>query len=580
PSQLTLSTSFRRIVTSTPYCADTSNFIKIAVLPSVTGNIFSKTDTAICDGTSPGRIILNYPGGGDGNFTFEWQSRSTAGWNSLPNTTDSVSFTEGILTATTDYRRIAYSGFNNACIDTSNIQTISVRPQVSNNLVEGSVIKYTCYNSAVSLTGSEPSNGFGPGTYSYLWEESENNSDWQESTGVNRDFLSGNLISTRYFRRKVFSTPQYHECLNISPSVEVRINPLPTGNIFSTSDTVCAGSALQVKFNIEGDGPFNVSVKGDIETAKSLTGITGPTDSIEFNPTITQDFVLVSVEDDSGCFADVSGFVPLIPGIVYEVPVANAGADDEACGDTYTLNAVKTNATYKGLWTATDAVLLDSTSENATVTACGYGEHVFKWTEMNWQCADDDEVAITFFEQPQTPEAGTDQELNFIYTTQLQASPPSAGNGTWTVTSGACDFNDISIPDAIVSELDDVTVLKWTVINGICSAVSDSVKISVRPLELKKAYTPNGDDLNDYFYLGALNAENVNIKIFNRSGQLVFESDNYCGGEFSGSDCKIWDGHNKNNVELPEGTYFYIIRMKIAGRTKEIEFKSFVEIIR
>ena len=55
----------------------------------------------------------------------------------------------------------------------------------------------------------------------------------------------------------------------------------------------------------------------------------------------------------------------------------------------------------------------------------------------------------------------------------------------------------------------------------------------------------------------------IRLKIYNSAGVLVFESDNYQEGN-------LWDGKNMNGVELPEGTYFYIADIKVAGREKGI----------
>jgi len=579
PGALTMSTDFRRIVNSTAYCSDTSEFVAITVLPSITRNDFNIADTSICENTSPGRLNIKAPDEGDGTYTYQWQYMTTGSWNSIPSTSDSVMYTAGTLTETTAYRRIVYSGYNDACIDTSNARTVSIRPLISNNFIDGAPVKYTCFNSPAVLAGSDPENGFGPGTYSYGWEESNDNVIWQALTATTQDLQSNNLTTTRYFRRKVYSTPQYHECNDVSPSVEVRINPLPSGNVFSASDTLCAGATLYVKFNVAGNGPFNVSLEGQNETAKSLAGISGPSDSIAFNPQMTQEFMVVSVEDDSGCFADPAGFIPVTAGIVYEVPVANAGNDDEICDDSYILSAIKTDAAYKGLWTGSGCVFSDSVLENSEVTVDLFGTQVFKWTETNWNCTDDDEVEITFFEQPQVPDAGNDQDLSFKFTTQLQASEPSAGTGTWTILSGMCEFDNNTERNTVIRELDNNVILKWTIVNGVCPAVSDSLKIIVRPLEIKKAFTPNGDGKNDFFDLGAVDAENIEIKVFNRTGQLVFESDNYCAVE-SGMTCDKWTGINENNVELPEGAYFYIANIKIAGKSEKVQFRSFVEIMR
>jgi len=99
------------------------------------------------------------------------------------------------------------------------------------------------------------------------------------------------------------------------------------------------------------------------------------------------------------------------------------------------------------------------------------------------------------------------------------------------------------------------------------------MEIIVNPLTIPKGYTPNGDTKNDVFDIGAVNAELVRIKIFNSTGVLVFESEDYTNGD-------LWNGFNMDGVELPEGTYFYIADVKVAGREKELQFRSFVEILR
>ena len=348
---------------------------------------------------------------------------------------------------------------------------------------------------------------------------------------------------------------------------------MPAGDVFNAYDTVCAGETLYVKFSMGGSGPFNVTVTGEDLPGQTKTGISASIDSVAFAPVSSQLFTMYSVEDDSGCFADVSGFVNASHGIVYAVPVANAGPDDNACGTSYTLQAVKSVTGSSGLWTGTGVSFSDSSSATSLVTAGDYSTKVLTWTETNWHCTDADDVAITFDEQPQTPDAGPDQTLDFSFRAQLQAATPLVGTGKWTVESGTGVFDDDALPNAVVSELAGATTLKWTVTNGNCPEVSDITEILINPLVIPKGFTPNGDTKNDVFDLGADNAEWIKIKVFNSAGLVVYESDNYQDGD-------LWDGYNMDGVELPEGTYFYLITMKIAGKQEEVQFRSFVEILR
>ena len=580
PGSLTETVFFRRIVNSAIYCSDTSTHVTVTVLPSISGNRFSVTDTSICENTSPGRIIPPVPGGGDNNYSYQWLFQTTGNPIEIPFTADSVMYTAGILTDTISYRRIVFSGNDNACIDTSNAKNIIVRPLISNNFISGDDIRYICYNSSALLTGTNPENGFGPGTYSYMWEESGDNLSWQPvSTATGRDLQSSNLNARKYYRRTVYSSPLLQECSDVSDAVEVRINPLPVGNVLNNFDTICAGSTLYVKFNVSGNGPFSVTVDGANTNENTKSNITGPIDSVVFTPATTQAFVMVSIQDDSSCLADPSGFVPVVAGTVYQVPEANAGSDFEICGSNATLQAVKTHPSFYGKWSGQDYDFANDTLPSSTVIVKDFGSNVFTWTETNWHCTDQDEVEIIFFEMPAQTDAGSDQLLDFVYQTELDADVPVVGTGKWSFISGSGTLDDDTKADALITGLSDQTSLKWTITNGICAPVSDSMNIVIKPLVIPKGYTPNDDNKNDIFDLRAKSAENIKIKVYNSAGMLVFEADDYCP-EGTCPDKVSWNGYNQNGVELPEGTYFYDVRIKVAGKTEILQYRSFVEILR
>lgn len=78
--------------------------------------------------------------------------------------------------------------------------------------------------------------------------------------------------------------------------------------------------------------------------------------------------------------------------------------------------------------------------------------------------------------------------------------------------------------------------------------------------EIFNGITPNGDGSNDYFrILGIENYPDNQLKVYNRWGVLVYESENYGQGNnlFFG----ISDGRAtfQKDKQLPSGTYFYIL---------------------
>ncbi|HEY4334558.1 MAG TPA: gliding motility-associated C-terminal domain-containing protein, partial [Puia sp.] len=69
-------------------------------------------------------------------------------------------------------------------------------------------------------------------------------------------------------------------------------------------------------------------------------------------------------------------------------------------------------------------------------------------------------------------------------------------------------------------------------------------------IAVPSAFTPNGDGVNDYLYpLNAYNADNLDFRVFSRTGQLVFESRTWT---------EKWDG-KVGGQPLPAGTFVWTL---------------------
>jgi gliding motility-associated-like protein len=70
------------------------------------------------------------------------------------------------------------------------------------------------------------------------------------------------------------------------------------------------------------------------------------------------------------------------------------------------------------------------------------------------------------------------------------------------------------------------------------------------------AFTPNGDNLNDYFYPIARGLDLINkFVIYNRYGQIIFERNNFKPNDKMAG----WNG-NYNGKAQPSGSYQYVIQ--------------------
>ncbi|MCG8582166.1 MAG: gliding motility-associated C-terminal domain-containing protein, partial [Bacteroidales bacterium] len=68
--------------------------------------------------------------------------------------------------------------------------------------------------------------------------------------------------------------------------------------------------------------------------------------------------------------------------------------------------------------------------------------------------------------------------------------------------------------------------------------------------------SPNGDMVNDFFIIGgADNVQNNKLTVFDISGEVVFETNNFC---HPNSPTELgWNGQKKDG-KTEDGTYYYI----------------------
>ncbi len=94
----------------------------------------------------------------------------------------------------------------------------------------------------------------------------------------------------------------------------------------------------------------------------------------------------------------------------------------------------------------------------------------------------------------------------------------------------------------------------YVVCNPIgCDTASVSVFIECIELTIFNAVSPNNDDVNDYFYIAKIeNFPNNRLWVYNRWGNLVFDS----GSEGYKNN---WPGTWGDDIDLPDGTYYYIL---------------------
>jgi gliding motility-associated-like protein len=105
--------------------------------------------------------------------------------------------------------------------------------------------------------------------------------------------------------------------------------------------------------------------------------------------------------------------------------------------------------------------------------------------------------------------------------------------------------------------------------NAGCTRI-DTFTVIVLKLNAPTGFSPNGDQVNDTFIIPEFEEYDGSIVIWNRWGEIVFESENY-QNNWNGT-CQA--GTCLGNGDLPEGTYFYKIEIE------HLEFTGFTTIKR
>ena len=158
---------------------------------------------------------------------------------------------------------------------------------------------------------------------------------------------------------------------------------------------------------------------------------------------------------------------------------------------------------------------------------------------------------------------GNDTTLCDGETIQLKVSMP---NATYTWQDGSTDSTYKVTQTGtywVIAYFAEYNITTYDTINVTYKDCEDT-------LIIPNIFTPNGDNVNDYFFIKNSINWDINLQVFNRWGNEVYKADNYQNS---------WDGKYKGNP-VSDGTYFYIIKAKGKDSGREKEYKGSLTILR
>jgi len=256
---------------------------------------------------------------------------------------------------------------------------------------------------------------------------------------------------------------------------------------------------------------------------------------------------------------------------VNPLPKANILSRDSICRDAlFDLTGVgSSTVSIRGYtWSPADAFVNPYTSP-ASGSLNASGSFSLIVSDANG-CVSDPTVRSVYIQQP-APSRQWDTTVIVGEPIPINAYIGTNFSYTWSPVSDlTCNYCAFPISSSTVNLTYSVQVLD----NLGCFRVTNTYTVYIDPqtsVDVPTAFTPNGDGTNDVIYVDGWGIKKLNyFKIFNRWGQLIFES----------NDIKIgWDG-TYNGVPQNMETYIYQVSVRTYPGEKDLTKTSSFRLIR
>ena len=423
---------------------------------------------------------------------------TTYQWSGGSNATTAV-ITVSPIAATT----YSLQAINGTCTNTTSI-TIQV---TTTPIAAISGSQNICAGQSTTLTAS--------GATSYQWSGG--------STASTPSITVAPTTTTAYT-----VTPSNGVCVGTPINTVVTVTPIPNGSIAFSNNTICPGQI--VTLTASGGGAYQWS-GGNANS--SLT-------AINITPNVTTTYYLQT--SNSGCIDNDSVVIQV--NSVHIITAKNTTICDgqsviiTASGATSYQWSVGSNATTPSITvspTTTTTYYVTGTSSCGTFS---------------------DTAIVTVNPLPVIDIINTYTEISDGASVQLVAT--GGVSYIWTNTNElSCSncYNPFATPQELTTYM-----VTGTDANGCRNTDTVSINPIVETLYLPNCITPNGDGTNDVFYAYGINIKTLDMRIFNRWGELMFESTDKTKG-WNGT----MDGHY---VQL--GVYVYTVHCEwIDGKIED-----------
>ncbi len=351
-------------------------------------------------------------------------------------------------------------------------------------------------------------------------------------------------------------------CPDDSAEVSVIINPLPIANIVDYGILDCVNTTQSLDASGSSTGsPFDITWTGP--------GILADGNEHTLNPTIDEpgNYILTITNTQTGCIHADS--VTVTENTAAPTDAVIISQDPSCFGDVNAL--INVNQVIGGTppyqyslnHAAFTATNLYNNLSAGTYTVALQDANGCKW----------DTTIVLVAPSAISIDVGQDIELGLGESADVDAiidlSSSQLDTLIWS-PPGIVECYDALCLEGIVHAANSVTLSATVYDENGCQA-SDNLIITVdknRKIYFANVFSPNGDGINDFFFVQGDDGQIVSIKklmIFNRWGETIFEANEVQPNDAT----KGWDGHYRDELMNP-GVFAYFA---------EVEFIDGIELV-
>ncbi|PTS97396.1 hypothetical protein DBR11_17195 [Pedobacter sp. HMWF019] len=437
-------------------------------------------------------------------------------------------------------------GGNDIALDDITFRACGPEINTSINNEPGTATETICEHQTTDIHFSATVNG--PATATYIWQKNEG-SGWVDlagETGQNLTVHFANAVKGTYQYRLALAANQASSasCRTASAPLTVQVNPLPVP-VVEPVLKFCPGE--NIVLNVTGvtgtylwSGPNHFSSTAQSPVIPAATSQMAGVYTVEVATGSCSSFASTQVEILAPPAATVDNPHPII------------------CQGTETTLQAHGGSVYSwspALGLSNPAISNPIAKPDVTT--------LYTVSVSDGACVSTAQVLVTVLDKV-VADAGPDQKIRKGQSVQINGKV--SGDQVrylWTPSTGL--DNPEKLQPVATPEHDMTYTLQATSDAGCLGSVSSVFVRVLEKIVIPNAFSPNGDNINDVWYIEALETyPKAELKVVDRYGNLVFEGTK-----------TPWDGRYKGN-DVPAGVYFYILNLNEEGK----RFSGSIMIIR